>query len=54
VLRTADDTEISLSSSFLRLVLSADNNLAAGRAVIAIPAEVTLTPAEAAELLGVP
>jgi excisionase family DNA binding protein len=34
------------------LVVSAANNLAAGRAVMAIPAEVTLTPAEAAELLG--
>ena len=52
VLRTADGTEISLPSSLLRLVVSAANNLAAGRAVMAIPAEVMLTPAEAAELLG--
>jgi excisionase family DNA binding protein len=52
VLRTADGTEISLPSSLLRLVVSAVNNLAAGRAVMAIPAEVMLTPAEAAELLG--
>jgi excisionase family DNA binding protein len=52
VLRTADGTEISLPSSLLRLVISAASNLAAGRAVMAIPAEVTLTPAEAAELLG--
>jgi excisionase family DNA binding protein len=52
VLRTADGTEISLPSSLLRLVVSAANNLAAGRAVMAISAEVTLTPAEAAELLG--
>jgi excisionase family DNA binding protein len=52
VLRTADGTEISLPQSLLRLVVSAANNLAAGRAVMAIPAEVTLTPAEAAELLG--
>src|SRR6202034_1644039 len=44
--------EISLPSSLLRLVVSAANNLAAGRAVMTIPAEVTLTPTEAAELLG--
>jgi excisionase family DNA binding protein len=52
VLRTADGTEISLPSSLLRLVVSAASNLAAGRAVMTIPAEVTLTPTEAAELLG--
>jgi len=52
VLRTADGTEISLPASLLRLVVSVANSLAAGRAVMAIPAEVTLTPAEAAELLG--
>jgi len=52
VLRTADGTEINLPSSLLRLVVSAANNLAAGRAVMAIPAEVMLTPTEAAELLG--
>lgn len=52
VLRTADGTEINLPQSLLRLVVSAASSLAAGRAVMAIPAEVTLTPAEAAELLG--
>jgi excisionase family DNA binding protein len=52
LLRTADGTEISLPPSLLRLVVSAANNLAAGRAIMAIPAEVTLSPAEAAELLG--
>jgi excisionase family DNA binding protein len=52
VLRAADGTEISLPSSLLRLVVSAASNLAAGRAVMAIPAEVLLTPTEAAELLG--
>jgi excisionase family DNA binding protein len=41
-----------LCSSLLRLVVSAANNLAAGRAVMTIPAEVMLTPTEAAELLG--
>jgi excisionase family DNA binding protein len=52
VLRTADGTEITLPSSLLRLVISAASNLAAGHAVMTIAAEVTLTPAEAAELLG--
>jgi excisionase family DNA binding protein len=52
VLRTADGTEISLPSSLLRLVVSAASNLAAGRSVMTIPAEVMLTPTEAAELLG--
>jgi len=52
VLRTADGTEITLPPSLLRLVVSAADNLAVGHAVMAIPAEVTLTPAEAAELLG--
>lgn len=52
VLRTADGTEISLPSSLLRLVVSAANNLAAGRAVMAIPAEVMLTPTEAADRLA--
>jgi excisionase family DNA binding protein len=52
VLRTADGTEIALPPSLLRLVVSAANNLAAGHAVMAIPAEVSVTPAEAAELLG--
>jgi excisionase family DNA binding protein len=52
VLRTPDGGEISLPPSMLKLVLSAARNLAAGHAVMAIAAEVTLTPAEAAELLG--
>jgi excisionase family DNA binding protein len=52
VLRTADGTEITLPPSLLRLVVSVASSLAAGHAVMAIPAEVSLTPAEAAELLG--
>lgn len=52
VLRSRDGSEIRLPASMLKLVVSAARNLAAGRAVMAIPAEVTLTPAEAAELLG--
>jgi hypothetical protein len=46
VLRTADGTEISLPASFLQLVVSAANTLAAGQAVMTIAAEVSLTPAE--------
>lgn len=52
VLRTPDGVEISLPSSLLQLVVNVADNLAAGRAVMAIPAEASLTPAEAAELLG--
>jgi len=37
VLRTGDGTDISLPSSLLRLVVSAANNLVAGRAVMTIP-----------------
>src|SRR6266566_178543 len=52
LLRTVDGTVISLPRSLLRLVVSVANNLAAGRAIMAIPAEVVLSPAEVAELLG--
>jgi len=52
LLRTVDGTVISLPRSLLRLVVSVANNLASGRAIIAIPAEVVLSPAEVAELLG--
>lgn len=52
LLRTADGAEISLPRSLLRLIISIANDLAAGRAIMAIPAEVTVSPAEAAELLG--
>jgi excisionase family DNA binding protein len=52
VLRGADGSEIRLPESLVRLVKVAADRLAAGQAVMAIPAEVTLTPAEVAELLG--
>lgn len=52
VLRTADGAEHLVPRSLLRLLIAAADDLAAGRAVMAIPAEVELTPAEAAELLG--
>jgi excisionase family DNA binding protein len=52
VLRGADGSEIRLPESLVRLVKMAAASLAAGQAVMAIPAEVTLTPAEVAELLG--
>lgn len=52
VLKGADGSEITLPDSLVRLVRAAADRLAAGQAVVAIPAEVTLTPAEVAELLG--
>jgi len=52
VLRGADGSEVRLPESLVRLVKMAADRLAAGQAVMAIPAEVTLTPAEVAELLG--
>lgn len=52
VLRTADGAEHKVPASLLRLLIAAADDLAAGRAVMAISAEVELTPTEAAELLG--
>ena len=54
VLRTSDGVEIAVPPSLLRLLIAVADDLAAGRAVVAIPAEVELTPAEVAELLGRP
>jgi excisionase family DNA binding protein len=52
VLRSADGSEMRLPGSLVQLVFAAADDLAAGRSILAIPAEVSLTPAEAAELLG--
>lgn len=52
VLRSADGVETSLPQPLLRLLLAAADDLAAGRAVLAIAAEVELTPSEVGELLG--
>jgi hypothetical protein len=52
VLRTADGAEVAVPPSLLRLIIAAADDLAARRAVLAIAADVELTPAEAAELLG--
>ena|ERR1700722_8860701 len=52
VLRTSDGTEIHLSQQLANLVMAAVDSLAVGRAVLAIPEEVSLTPAEVGELLG--
>jgi excisionase family DNA binding protein len=52
VLRTADGAELTVPPSLPRLIIAATDDLAAGRAVMAISAEVELTPAETAELLG--
>lgn len=51
VLRSAEGVETSLPHTLVRLVLAAAGDLAAGRAVLAIPAEVELTPSEVGELL---
>lgn len=52
VLRTSDGSEVAVPPSLLRLLIAAADDLAAGHAVMAIPAEFELTPAEVAELLG--
>jgi excisionase family DNA binding protein len=52
VLRTSDGAEVAVPPSLLRLLIAVADDLAAGRAVMAVPTEVELTPAEAAELLG--
>lgn len=52
LLRTSDGVEISLPPQLVGLVTAAVDALAAGRAVLAIPEEVCLTPAEVGELLG--
>jgi len=52
VLRSAEGVETSLPQPLLRLLLASADDLAAGRAVLAIPAEVELTPSEVGELLG--
>lgn len=50
--RTSDGTEIRLSQQLADLVMAAVDNLAVGRAVLAIPEEVSLSPSEVGELLG--
>ena len=52
VLSFPDGRSVSLPASLVELVRSTAGELAGGRAVTVLPADTTLTPAEAAELLG--
>lgn len=52
VLRGPDGHDIVLPASLARFVVAAAHDLAAGNAVLALPVETRLTPAEAAQLLG--
>lgn len=52
VLRGSDGRDILLPESLTRFVVAAAGDLAAGHAVLALPVETRLTPAETAQLLG--
>lgn len=52
VLRGPDGRDILLPESLTHFVVAAVHELAAGNAVLALPVEARLTPAEAAQLLG--
>jgi len=52
VLRGPDGHDIPLPESLTRFVVAAVHDLAAGHAVLALPVETRLTPAETAQLLG--
>jgi excisionase family DNA binding protein len=52
VLRRPDGTIVPLPPALTRLVAASLRELAAGHAVTVLPSEAMLTPAEAAELLG--
>jgi excisionase family DNA binding protein len=52
VMQTASGRDIALPDSIVRFVAATVDDLAAGHTVLALPAETTLTPAEAAQLLG--
>jgi excisionase family DNA binding protein len=52
VLRGPDGRDILLPESLTRFVVAAAADLAAGHAVLALPVETRLTPAETAQLLG--
>jgi excisionase family DNA binding protein len=52
VLRLSDGRELALPATLMRLLLVSAGELSQGRAVTVLASEVTLTPAEAGELLG--
>lgn len=53
VLRLADDTEVRLPESLLRVLLASAGELSEGHAVTVLSLDTVLTPAEVGELLGV-
>jgi excisionase family DNA binding protein len=52
IMRGPDGHDIILPESLTRFVVAAVRDLAAGNAVLALPVETRLTPAETAQLLG--
>jgi excisionase family DNA binding protein len=52
LVHTPDGGEVALPSELLRILAAAAGELARGRAVTVLASEATLSPAEAAELLG--
>ncbi|NKY99641.1 helix-turn-helix domain-containing protein [Nocardiopsis alborubida] len=52
LLRTADGSELALPESLVRILVASANELSEGHAVTVLASETCLTPAEAAELLG--
>jgi excisionase family DNA binding protein len=52
VLRLSDGRELALPATLMRLLLASAGELSQGRAVTVLASEVTLTPAESGELLG--
>ncbi|MFJ3904376.1 helix-turn-helix domain-containing protein [Streptomyces sp. NPDC090025] len=52
VVRTPDGVELALPAELVRVLLASAGELARGHAVTVLASEVQLSPAEAAELLG--
>jgi len=52
LLQLPDGTAVPLPPSLVKVLRSSAHELAEGHAVTVLPSDVTLTPAEAAELLG--
>jgi excisionase family DNA binding protein len=52
VLRSADGSELVLPTELVRVLIASAGELATGRAITVLASEAQLTPAEAAELLG--
>ncbi len=52
ILRSADGSEQPLPAELVRILVASADELASGHAVTVLASEVRLTPAEAAEMLG--